>query len=137
MGMTAERDRWQRVLRGWLLLVNLGLMLAAVGMALAGARRAWFLLLFVPIAFAPFAYARLRLQGHLGAWLLRRGGPAAVLAGLTIGGALCDGVMVAQLLSARSVGLSAWLNGPGIGWVGPVWFSAHALLFLGLVLLKL
>src|SRR6185503_8556350 len=39
-----------------------------------------------------------------------------------------------QLLGARQTGLAPALHGPGISWVGPVWFSAHALLFLAYAL---
>ncbi|HKA55605.1 MAG TPA: metallophosphoesterase, partial [Candidatus Binatia bacterium] len=44
---------------------------------------------------------------------------------------LLDCVMVAQLLTARSGRDTAFLYAAGISWVGAIWFSAHALLFLG------
>jgi hypothetical protein len=46
-------------------------------------------------------------------------------------GVALDAIMVAQLLAARADDGAAWLRGAVVGWLGPVWFSAHALLFLG------
>ncbi|MBM4255472.1 MAG: hypothetical protein FJ147_06185 [Deltaproteobacteria bacterium] len=51
--------------------------------------------------------------------------------GLSGLGVVCDVVMVAQLLTARTGEPLLLLHGPGISWVGPIWFSAHALFFLG------
>src|SRR6185312_8582457 len=48
-----------------------------------------------------------------------------------IAGVACDVVLVLQLVSARAVdGLPA-LQGWIIGWIGPIWFSSHALALLG------
>ena len=115
-----------RALRLWLLSLNLGLMVTGAVLAASGARRALFLVAMVPIAFAPFAYARLRLQRALA-----RVFSARTMAGVTGFGVLLDAVMVAQLLTARTPDAAAWLSGPVVGWIGPVWFSAHALLVLG------
>jgi predicted MPP superfamily phosphohydrolase len=54
-----------------------------------------------------------------------------VLDGLAILGVSCDALIVAQLLTARGSGDLWPLNAAGLSWVGPVWFSSHALLFLG------
>jgi predicted MPP superfamily phosphohydrolase len=121
-----------RALRFWLAGLNFALIAVGVALTLNGTRRALFVVALVPLVFAPFAYARLRLHRELTrvlgqrrmAWL------AAVSAGF-------DVVMVGQLLTARGTEFAAWLNGPAIGWIGPVWFSAHALLFLAYALLGL
>lgn len=128
----AERGRSLRVpgtgVRRWLVVLS-GVLIAA-GMYLAGigSRRALWALLLAPVAFAPFAYARLRLHRALCGILSRspRGCRAVALAG-----AGCDLIMIAQLLTARTADGGGWLNGPVVGWVGPVWFSAHVLLLLG------
>jgi uncharacterized protein len=122
----------QRIARVWLIALNLGLIAVGAVLLGSGARRALFLLVMVPVAFAPFAYARLRLQRTLLDLVARR--TAVALTGL---GVALDGVMVAQLLSARSPDAGGWLGGPVIGWIGPVWFSAHALLFLGYAMVGL
>ena len=115
-----------RAVRAWLIVLNLGLMASGALLAASGTRRALFLLLLVPVAFAPFAYARLRLFRTLTRSIgERRSVPLAVL------GVGLDLIMVAQLLSARSADSGGWLNASVVGWIGPVWFSAHALLFLG------
>ncbi len=115
-----------RALRLWLLALNFGLMATGAVLAASGARRALFLVAMVPIAFAPFAYARLRLyRGLAGVLGARR------MAAVTAIGVLLDAVMVAQLLTARAPDAAAWLSGPIVSWIGPVWFSAHALLVLG------
>ena len=108
-------------------------MAIGVALAAAGTRRALFVVALVPVAFAPFAYARLRLHRALAGVL------AARRMALDHGAwAWCStSVMVAQLLTARAADVAAWLSGPAVGWIGPVWFSAHALLFLGYAVLGL
>ena len=115
-------DSW---LRGWLWALNLGVLAAGLGWWLAGNRRALFLLVFVPLALVPFSWARLRAHG-----VIRRQVPAAA-AVLGAGGVLCDLVMLAQMLTARSPSDGTLLHAPGVTWIGAVWFSAHALYFLG------
>ena len=121
--------RAERFLRWWLIALNLGLIGAGALLAGLGSPRALFLIVLVPIAFAPFSYARARL--HHGLAQAVGGGRAWLIAAL---GMLLDAVMVAQLLNARAADAPAWLNGSVIGWIGPVWFSAHALLFFGYLL---
>ena len=121
-----------RALRIWLLTFNFALMAIGAVLAVSGARRALFVVALVPVAFAPFAYARLRLHRELGGVLAARR-----MAWITALGIGLDMVMAAQLLTARAADVAAWISGPAVGWVGPVWFSAHALLFLGYTALGL
>jgi len=127
--MTASRpDRWLRL---WLWGLNLAALATGVAWWLGGYRRALFLVVFVPLALVPFSWARLAtveaLRRHLP---VRTWAPAAWLA-LGAAGMACDLLMLAQMLTARSPAAAALLQGPILGWVGPVWFSAHALYFLG------
>jgi len=114
-----------RVVRFWLIALNLGL--AAIGGVLvaSGSSRALFLIAMVPLVFVPFAYARWRLHRSLAGVAGRR-----LIAVIAAAGMVFDAVMVGQLLTARAADGGGWLNGPAVGWIGPVWFSAHALLFL-------
>lgn len=121
-----------RALRFWLIALNIALMAFGVALAAAGTRRAWFVVALVPVAFAPFAYARLRLHRELAGVVA-----APRMALLTVAGMGLDVITVAQLLTARAAEVAAWLGGPVIGWIGPVWFSAHGLLFLGYAVLGL
>ena len=121
-----------RALRFWLAGLNFALIAVGVALTLNGTRRALFVVALVPLVFAPFAYARLRLHRELTRLLGQR--RMAWLAAVSAG---FDVVMVGQLLTARGTDVAAWLNGPAIGWIGPVWFSAHALLFLAYALLGL
>src|SRR6185503_19780583 len=43
----------------------------------------------------------------------------------------CDLILIAQLLTARAMDGSAVLQEPVIAWIGPVWFSVHALVLPG------
>jgi predicted MPP superfamily phosphohydrolase len=121
-----------RALRLWLIGLNLTLMAIGVALAISGTRRALFVVALVPVAFAPFGYARLRLHRELSEIL-----GADRMVQIAVVGALLDLFTVAQLLTARAADVAAWVSGPAIGWIGPVWFSAHALLFLGYALLGL
>lgn len=113
--------RWQR---WWLIGLTLVLGSVALYLGVTGSRRGWLLAVLVPTGFAPVAYARLRLFARLMAPLRARSGliwTASVLA------ASADAIMVAQLLTARAADGAAWLQAPGVEWIGPVWFSTHAL----------
>jgi predicted MPP superfamily phosphohydrolase len=112
--------------RWWLIALNGALLAIAVALAADGNRRAIWVAALVPVAFAPFAYARLRLHRRLAA-VLRDRRLRTVLGTVE---ACCDLVMMAQLLSARATGTAAWLNEAAVGWIGPVWFSTHAMLFV-------
>ncbi|HSP96172.1 MAG TPA: metallophosphoesterase [Candidatus Dormibacteraeota bacterium] len=112
---------WQRL---WLIALALVLAVAALALGASGSRRGWMLAVLVPTAFAPVAYARLRLFARGAAPL--RGRPALIwtAAGLAVA---ADALMVAQLLTARAGDGVALLQASGVQWVGPVWFSTHAL----------
>ena len=119
--------RARRWLRLWLVTLNVGLLVVAMLLGTLVTRRGFFLALIVPLGLAPFAYARLRLYDAVERSLAR----LPRLLGATIGaGVVLDFVLVAQLVTGRTADGMPWLHGPGISWVGPVWFSAHALLFL-------
>jgi len=123
-------------LRSWLYTLNVGLVLFAIALGSSTSDRlAVFLAVAVPVTFVPFAYARRRLHARLVAFLERRHHLASSVIALTVGGMLLDAVMAAQLLTARSAASIPYLQSATVAWVGPVWFSAHALLFLGYVLL--
>jgi predicted MPP superfamily phosphohydrolase len=116
--------RWQRL---WLTALTAFLGLAALYLGLTGSRRGWMLGVLVPTAFAPVAYARLRLFARLAAPVRRHVVLIWTAAGLA---SLADAIMVAQLLTARSAEGVAVLQAPIMQWIGPVWFSTHALAML-------
>jgi predicted MPP superfamily phosphohydrolase len=121
----AGHRRWLRL---WLLALNLCLLLATLGLGFALRRRALWLAAVVPIAIVPFSYARLRLDALLARALAGRPRTFAAVAAT---GIALDVILAAQLLTGRASHGVPILYGPGINWAGPVWFSAHALLFLG------
>jgi predicted MPP superfamily phosphohydrolase len=118
----------QRVVRRWLVLLNATLVVVAVVLIASGDTRAYLLLAGVPIVFVPFSYARWRLHRTLLAEL--GDGRPRLAAAIAIAGIVLDVVLLAQLITARGPA-AALVNGPVVGWIGPVWFSAHALLLLG------
>lgn len=118
--------RVQKVVDRWLVLLNAGLILVGIGLGLSGERRGWFLAVLVVATFVPVAYARSRLHGSLARALDRR-----AMVALAAFGVACDAVLVAQLLTARSPDALPVLHASGVSWVGPVWFSAHALWLVG------
>jgi predicted MPP superfamily phosphohydrolase len=123
--------RW---LCGWQIGLNLFLFFALFVLGAFFFRRSLFLLAFIPVVFVPFSYARLRLDVLLGRLLSSY--PLLLLLGVGLG-ILLDCVMVAQLFTARSESSIPIVHGPAISWAGAIWFSAHALLFLGYALLGL
>jgi predicted MPP superfamily phosphohydrolase len=127
--MKRDPDRWLRL---WLWALNLAV--AAIGLVWAASgsnRRAFFLVLFVPLALGPFSWARLRVHRSLRRQFPRQPWGLAVLAVAGAAGIACDLLMLAQLLMARSPDAAALLQAPGVHWVGAVWFSGHALYLLG------
>ena len=91
------------------------------------------LVAFGLIAFGGFAHARLRLDRTLQAnsiWPLP--GMIYRLIGFPL-----DLFMVVQMLAARGSADGNWMNGPGFMWVGPVWYSAHAIVFFVYLLASL
>lgn len=133
MSVAVPYPRARRWLVIWLATLNVGILGIALALGLTLNRRALWLAALVPIAIVPFSYARLRLDLLLQQSLARLPRVFAVVAGL---GVALDFVLVAQLLTRGSDRL-ALLQGTGINWAGPVWFSAHALLFLGYAALGL
>lgn len=124
--MRGRMDRSElRGQRRWLLILGIALTIAAVLVTLlSGRRRVLFFAVAVPLLFAPFAYARQRLLAVFAEALAGRPGACRVLVGA---GVIADLVMSAQLLTARAAEALPVLHGWGIEWVGPVWFSAHAI----------
>ena len=129
----ARTTRWLRL---WLYGLNAGLLAFAGGLFLtSGGRIAIFLMAMVPLTFVPFSYSRIRLHRLLVTRLEAFGVGPLVAAALTLAGMTLDAVMTAQLLTSRSATNISLLQSAGIAWIGPVWFSAHALLFLGYTVL--
>src|SRR6185503_15467231 len=120
----ADRPSVPTLVRRWLFVLNALVLLASLVLGMAGARRGFFLAALVPLALAPFSYARWRLHRTLGG----AGWPPRALATL---GIACDVVLVVQLVTARTPDVLPALQGPVLAWFGPVWFSAHVLLLAG------
>jgi predicted MPP superfamily phosphohydrolase len=115
----------------WQVILHISLLLSVIAMGLLRTRRALFLLALLPLAFLPFSYARVRLEALLVQWLGSHAPTASVSVALISLGIVCDVVMLAQLFTARTEQRHPLLHGPGIAWIGAIWFSAHALFFLG------
>jgi hypothetical protein len=128
---------WFTWIHWWQIALNVGLFLSACVMGIMGTRRAFFLLVLIPLAFIPFSYARVWLQMFLDRLLGARASTLRLLVVLTGLGVVCDVVMIAQLLTARTGTPTLLLHGPGITWIGPIWFSAHALFFFGYAVVRL
>ena len=120
----------------WQLILNIGVFLAALVMGTLVTQRAFFLIALIPLAFLPFSYARVRLQTLLDGLLSGRESTTTLLLVLTGLGIACDVVMIAQLFTARAGTPNPLLHGPGISWIGAIWFSAHGLLFLGYMIIR-
>jgi len=123
-------------LRLWLGGVIAGLLLTAVIVAGRISRPLPFLLALVLVSMAPFAHARLRLFGFLDELAGHRPIAGRALPALAAISAALDAAMIAQLITGRSGWRIPLFDGEVLGWVGPVWFSAHAILFLGLALAR-
>lgn len=108
--------------------LNAVLVGGAFALAVADNPRFLIAALALPALFAPFSFARWRLERsierHLGITNWRE--PRSLL--LLGAGALFDAIMVTQMLTARSTGEQWFLRNHVVSWVGPVWFSAHVLL---------
>lgn len=126
-----------RRVRRWQFTLHCILLLAALVLAGWSYQRALFLSFLIPVAFAPFSYARLRLHRHLDQALSASPRTAPFLSPLAGFGLVLDVVMVAQLLTARFASGVPILHSPGISWVGAIWFSGHGLLFLSYLALNL
>jgi hypothetical protein len=132
--MRSRRLLW---LRRWQVLLHALLVLTAGWIAFFVSRRALFLIPLLPLCFAPFSYARLRLQRLVEQVLAGRRLAPALLGLFFAAGVALDAIMVGQLLTARAPQAGGFLHGDRMSWIGPVWFSAHALLVLGIGLLGL
>jgi hypothetical protein len=119
-------------LRFWLAGLNFALIAVGVALTLNGTRRALFVVALVPLVFAPFAYARLRLHRERPA--CARSAPHGVAAAASA---------PLRRRHGRPAPDRAWhrirrlAERAGDRLIGPVWFSAHALLFLAYALLGL
>jgi predicted MPP superfamily phosphohydrolase len=116
------------VVRRWLFALNAAVVLAGLGLGAAGERRGFFLAALVPLALAPFSYGRWRVHRTLARSLGDDGWRGHLLAA---GGIACDLILIAQLLTARTADVIPLLHGPALTWIGPVWFSVHALVLPG------
>jgi predicted MPP superfamily phosphohydrolase len=130
-----SRSASSTFLRRWQFLLHAVLLAAALSRAAVSAQ-ALILVVLVPVCFLPFSYARLRLHRFIERWLAGSRLAAAVIP-IAIGGALLDALMVAQLLTARLAAPLPFLQSTALGWAGAVWFSAHAILVVGLAALGL
>jgi predicted MPP superfamily phosphohydrolase len=116
--------KW-RFLRWWLCALCLLPALGVVVLSGYAVQRRLGFALFALIAFGGFSWARLRLQRTLG----KRLSSSAVASTYLGVGVPLDLFMVVQLVAARGGTEGHWMEGPVFMWVGPVWYSAHALLF--------
>ena len=116
------------LVRRWLFVLNALVLLAGLVLGATVARRGFFLAALVPLALAPFSYARWRLHRTLDAAIGGGGWPSRLLAAV---GIACDILLVVQLVTTRTPDVLPALQGPVLVWFGPVWFSAHVLLLAG------
>lgn len=114
-------------MRCWPVVLNVGVLLVGLVLGAIGGARGFFLAALVPLALAPFSYARWRLHRTLAC---ATGGSGWPLGTSAVAGIVLDAVLVVQLVTGRSPEAFPPLHGPGVSWIGPVWFSAHALLLL-------
>jgi predicted MPP superfamily phosphohydrolase len=121
----------QTVVRRWLFALNAAVVLAGLGLGAAGERRGFFLAALVPLALAPFSYGRWRVHRTLARSLGDVGDNGWRERLLAAGGIACDSILIAQLVTARTPDGIPMLQGPVIAWIGPVWFSVHALVLPG------
>jgi hypothetical protein len=128
---------WFTWIHWWQVALNVGLFFSVCVMGILGIRRAFFFLALIPLGFIPFSYARVWLQMFLDRLLGTRASTLRLLVVLTSLGVVCDVVMIAQFFTARAGTPTLLLHGPGISWIGPIWFSAHALFFLGSAVVRL
>ncbi|MDG2303316.1 MAG: metallophosphoesterase [Candidatus Binatia bacterium] len=131
MNPPTSPDSTLRVLRWWLRTLSVAIALAALAYSAADVRRGVLLALTVLLGFLPFTYARRRLHQAVAPHLRRPNGGPGLLVAWTALGIACDLLMVSQLLLARSPDPNPLLNASPLAWIGPVWFSGHALVLLG------
>lgn len=133
---TTQRDStpiWVRASRVWLIGVTIGLVVAGVVASQWFSRSTASVVGIIVLTMWPFSLARLWLLRHF-----QRGSGVGTALGLIVAAvaAVFDATMIAQLVTARSNVDSLWLSGDTASWIGPVWFSAHAMIFIALCLAK-
>jgi predicted MPP superfamily phosphohydrolase len=121
----------RRIVRLWQIGANLLLLGVAASLVSRHSLRALVIAALVPIAFTPFSYARLQVHDRLALLCRRSTWPAPILVVLVVLGMVTDALMLAQLLTARAPMNLPVIHAPGVNWVGPVWFSTHALWLIG------
>ena len=120
---------WVRLSVLWLVGVTGGLLVTGIYAGQWFARPVLAIIGFILLMMWPFAHTRLWLMRHLDRAL-----PMTLPFGLLCAfvAAFCDAVMVAQLLTARTNYGALWIGGNAMSWVGPVWFSSHAIIFFSI-----
>ncbi len=127
--MNRRDSAWIRLSKWWLVLLTAVMLVVAAYASRFFSRPLVAIIALILLTMGPFGHARLWLMRFLERHGYARGLPLAALVFLA---AAFDAVMVSQLLTARSNLSLSWLVSDGMGWVGPVWFSAHAIIFFGL-----
>lgn len=127
-----EEGLWVRLSKLWLIGAIGGLAAIAFAAGPWAARSGLAVAAAIILLMWPFAHARLWLSRHFERTLSI---PLAVGLLLAAIAAFFDGVMVAQLLTARARYELPWINGEIAGWIGPVWYSSHAMIFFAIGLI--
>ena len=124
---------WIGASRLWLIGASIGLVIAGIAVSRFYSRPTLAVVAAIVLIMWPFSYARLWLLRHLD-----RAAPVPGWLGMVLGAiaAAFDAVMIAQLVTARSTYDTSWLGHDSASWIGPVWFSSHAMIFLVLCLAK-
>jgi len=130
MRLFARNDpSWVRLTLLWLLGVTGGLVITGIYAGQWFTRPRLAIVGFILLMMWPFSHARLWLMRHLDRIL-----PVAPSVGVLCAcvAASFDAVMIAQLLTARTNYDLLWIGGDAVSWIGPVWFSSHAMIFFAL-----
>lgn len=132
MRWRSDEPLWVRLTFLWLTGITGGLLIAGVYAGQWFSRPIWAIAGFILLMMWPFSHSRMWLMRHLD-----RGLPVTPAAGLAFAvvAAICDAIMVAQLMTARSDFDRHWVGGAVVSWIGPVWFSSHAIIFFALGLI--
>lgn len=137
MAQDGKTDPTEKLLGWWTRGATFVLAAAAAIFTSEDPRRGVVLFFAILLGFLPFTYARRRL--HRAIRLAAHEPARARLLSwswLAIG-VCCDLIMVLQMLQARTAEPSYLLNASALSWLGPVWFSGHAILLIGYGLLGL
>lgn len=127
--MASPDPHWVRWTRLWLAAITGGLLFFGVFAGHWYSRPLLVIVALVVLTMWPFGHARLWVLRHLD-----RGFAMTPPLGLALAAvaASCDAVMLVQLLKARSHDDLLWVGGGAASWIGPVWFSSHAIIFCAL-----